>query len=55
MKMIITIDNAVDYVMALNRMLIIFDAPKGTIESDEADLLIKLIEEYENKNFLINV
>lgn len=51
MKAIITINNDADYIKALNRMLVIFDAPKGTPESNEADLLIELIEEYENKKF----
>ena len=36
-----------DYKQALNRLEIIFDAPTGTSESDEADILGLMIDEYE--------
>lgn len=42
-----------DYKAALKRMEAIFDAKSGTQESDEADILGLLIEEYENKHFPI--
>ncbi|MCF8303750.1 MAG: hypothetical protein K9I94_10790 [Bacteroidales bacterium] len=44
-----------DYEEALKRMEAIFDAPKGTPESDEADILGLLIEEYESKNYPMNL
>ncbi len=42
-----------DYIMALNRFEYIFDAQLGTHESDEADILWIIIDEYENKYFPI--
>jgi HTH-type transcriptional regulator / antitoxin HigA len=42
-----------DYQHALNRLEMIFDAPIGTSESDEADLLGLLIDEYEKKHYPI--
>ena len=42
-----------DYKAALKRMEVIFDSKTGTPESDEADILGLLIEEYENKHFPI--
>lgn len=42
-----------DYQQALNRLEVIFDAKIGTSESDEADVLGLLIDEYEKKNFPI--
>jgi HTH-type transcriptional regulator/antitoxin HigA len=42
-----------DYRSALNRMELIFDAPFGTPESDEADILGLLIDDYENKHYPI--
>jgi hypothetical protein len=42
-----------DYKIALNRLEAIFDASIGTTESDEADELAKVIEEYENENYPI--
>ena len=42
-----------DYQMALSRFEEIFDAPVGTPESDEADVLGLLIDEYENKHYPI--
>lgn len=43
-----------DYHEALKRFEEIFLAKRGTIESDEADVLSLLIRDYEDKNFVIN-
>ena len=42
-----------DYIEALSRLEILFDAKVGTPESDEADILAILIDEYENRNYPI--
>ena len=42
-----------DYKIALKRLEVIFDAKNGTIESDEADILGLMIDEYEKKNYPI--
>ena len=42
-----------DYQQALKRLEIIFDAPTGTPNSDEADILGLIIDEYEKKHFPI--
>ena len=42
-----------DYQDALKRLETIFDAAIGTIESDEADVLGLLIDEYEKKHYPI--
>lgn len=42
-----------DYIEALSRLEVLFDAKVGTLESDEADILAILIDEYEKKNFPI--
>ena len=42
-----------DYIEALSRLEVLFDAKTGTLESDEADILAILIDEYEKKNFPI--
>ena len=42
-----------DYQEALVRMDEIFDAPEGSPESDEADILALLIDDYENQNYPI--
>jgi len=42
-----------DYRTALKRLEIIFDAPAGSKESDEADLLGLLIDDYEKKHYPI--
>ncbi len=47
------IKNESDYQIALKRFELLFDAPLGTPESDEADILALLIEEFENKNYSI--
>lgn len=40
-----------DYQNALKRLGEIFDASIGSLESDEADILALLIDDYENKHF----
>jgi len=47
------IKNEEDYQIALKRLEIIFDAAIGTADSDEADVLGLLIDEYEKKHFPI--
>ena len=42
-----------DYRLALKRLEVIFDASIGTIESDEADILGLMIDEYEKKHYPI--
>jgi HTH-type transcriptional regulator/antitoxin HigA len=42
-----------DYNQALERLEVIFDANKGTPESDELQILGMLIENYENEHFPI--
>lgn len=42
-----------DYKESLKRMEIIFDAPSDTLESDEADMLGLIIDEYEKKHYPI--
>jgi HTH-type transcriptional regulator/antitoxin HigA len=43
----------IDYKNALKRLEEIFDAPIGTTESDEADILGLMIDEYEKKHYPI--
>ena len=43
-----------DYQMTLRKLEGIFDAPIGTPESDEADILGILIDEYEKKHYPID-
>ena len=43
-----------DYQMTLRKLEDIFDAPIGTLESDEADILGILIDEYEKKHYPID-
>lgn len=43
-----------DYKQALKRLEIIFDAPAGSPQSDEADILGLMIDEYEKKHFPID-
>jgi len=40
-----------EYNQALERLDIVFDAPADTPEGDEAELLVILIEKYEDENF----
>jgi len=42
-----------DYQVSLKRLEVIFDAPVGTVESDEADILGLMIDEYERKHYPI--
>ncbi len=42
-----------DYKLALKRLEILFDAPIGTTESDEADIIGLMIDEYERKHYSI--
>lgn len=42
-----------DYQNALKRLDVIFDAPIGTPESDEADILGLMVDEYEKKHYPI--
>lgn len=43
----------VDYYTALARLEEIFDAPKDSPEGDEAEILVLLIESFENTNYPI--
>ena len=43
-----------DYRKALKRLEKIFDAKIGTLESDEADILGLMIDEYEKKHYYID-
>ena len=43
-----------DYRLALKRLEEIFDAPIGTSDSDEADILGLLVDEYEKKHYHID-
>ena len=43
-----------DYQITLSRLEEIFDAPIGTLESDEADILGLMIDEYEQKHYPID-
>ncbi len=47
------IKSETDYQEALKKLESLFDAPIGTPESDEADLLGLIIDEYEQKNYPI--
>lgn len=42
-----------DYQLMLSRLDELFDAPIGTKESDEADIIALMIEEYEKKHYSI--
>ncbi len=42
-----------EYDQALDRLDIVFDAPPDTPEGDEAELLVVLIEKYEDENYPI--
>lgn len=46
--------NNEDYQLALKRFEAIFDAPIGTTESDEADELAKMVDEYEQVHYPID-
>jgi HTH-type transcriptional regulator/antitoxin HigA len=47
------IKTEIDYRLTLKRLEVLFDAPIGTIESDEADILGLMIDEYEKKHYPI--
>ena len=47
------IKTEVDYRKALKRLETIFDAPIGSSDSDEADLLGLMVDEYEKKHYPI--
>jgi HTH-type transcriptional regulator/antitoxin HigA len=47
------IKSETDYRLALKRLEEIFDAPVGTSEGDEADIIGLLIDEYEKKHYPI--
>jgi HTH-type transcriptional regulator / antitoxin HigA len=42
-----------DYQLSLKRLEVIFDSKVGTIESDEADILGLMVDEYEKKHYPI--
>lgn len=42
-----------EYQSVLNRLDVIFNAPIGTSESDEADILALLVDEYEKQHYPI--
>ena len=44
-----------DYLKALSRLEIIFDAKPGTKEGDELEALTYLIEKYENEHFPVDL
>ena len=48
---IILIDSDSEYETALERLDILFEAKIGSPESDEADVLAVLIDDYEKKYF----
>lgn len=50
---ILPIKTETDYENALSRLALLFDAPIGSPESDEADVYGLLIDEYEKKNYPI--
>ena len=43
-----------DYKVALKRLETLFDAPIGTPESDEADILGLMVDEFEKKHYFID-
>ena len=43
-----------DYRKALKRLELVFDAPIGSVDSDEADILGLMIDEYEKKHYPID-
>jgi HTH-type transcriptional regulator/antitoxin HigA len=50
---IIPIKSEADYKLALKRLEDIFESPIGTKESDEADILGLMVDEYEKKHYPI--
>jgi HTH-type transcriptional regulator/antitoxin HigA len=49
------IRNDADLRTAFQRLELIFQAPEGTPEADEMEILVTLVEAYENKLFPIGV
>lgn len=47
------IKTEIDYQNALKRLELVFDATIGTAESDEADILGLMVDEYEKKHYPI--
>jgi HTH-type transcriptional regulator/antitoxin HigA len=47
------IKSEADYIIALKRLEEVFDAPIGTSEGDEADILGLMVDEYEKKHYPI--
>ena len=47
------IKSEADYKLALKRLEDIFDSPIGTLESDEADIVGLMVDEYEKKHYPI--
>ena len=47
------IKSETDYQSALKRLELVFDAPNGTPESDEADILGLMVDEYEKRHYRI--
>jgi HTH-type transcriptional regulator/antitoxin HigA len=47
--------NKKDYLQALARLEVIFDAKKNTSEGDELEILSILVDRYENEKFLIGL
>ncbi|TKC02111.1 helix-turn-helix domain-containing protein [Pedobacter cryotolerans] len=50
MKITKVLKTEIEYKAALTRTIEIFQAEEGTVESDELELLILLISDYESKN-----
>ncbi len=48
------IKSETDYQKALKRLERVFDAPTGTPESDEADILGLMVDDYEKKHYPID-
>ena len=49
------IRNDADLRTAFQRLELIYQAPEGTPEADEMEILVTLVEAYENKHFPIGV
>jgi HTH-type transcriptional regulator/antitoxin HigA len=49
------IRNEADYLNALERLEVIFDAKRETEEGDELEILAMVIDNYENENFPIEM
>jgi HTH-type transcriptional regulator/antitoxin HigA len=47
------IKSEADYKLALKRLEDIFDSPIGTLESDEADIVGLMVDDYEKKHYPI--